>query len=131
MGNSEGDGPDQRDIVSDSRNISLARDPQLGRDLVAQFDHVDSEQEAIKQAMRERVDWGRRGITPPELLETIQTFLEATSGQFHGETNGDGVVMVRCDVTGSEFELREVDDQDLGETVDVQVSFGTEDESED
>ena len=72
---------DKSDTVSDEPQISLRRDPDLSRALVSQYEYVDSEQDAIRRAMRERVRWGERGLTPEGLLE--QVVLE-------GEDDGGG-----------------------------------------
>ena len=109
------------DIVSNSEQISLNRDPQLSRDLVAQLDYVDSEQDAIRRTMRQRVRWGRQGILPEQLLAQFKEFIDASSGEFEGSTNG-GTVVLECSETGARLEL-----EDTEESIDVSLSLEDED----
>ena len=109
------------DIVSNSKQISLNRDPQLSRDLVAQLDYVDSEQDAIRRTMRERVRWERQGILPEQLLAQFKKFVENSSGEFTGKTNG-GAVILECSETGTRLELEE------SESGDVSLSLGDDEE---
>ena len=115
---------DPDDIVSDEEDISLRRDPELGRALVAEYEHVDSEQDAIRRAMRERVRWGQHGILPEQLLAALKQFVESSSGEFRGDSNGDRLVF-RCAETGAELELE--DDEDLD---DISLSLEESDDEE-
>ena len=79
---------DSSDIVTDSQQISLRRDPDLSRALVAQYEYVESEQDAIRRAMRERVRWGQKGLTPEGLLERVVRLEGTIDGGGDGDEGG-------------------------------------------
>ncbi|NUC74962.1 hypothetical protein HTZ84_22110 [Haloterrigena sp. SYSU A558-1] len=112
---------DPEDIVSDGEDISLRRDPALGRALVAEYEYVDSEQDAIRRAMRERVRWGQQGILPEQLLQAFKRFVESSTGEF-GDAGGEALVF-RCAETGAELTL-----EDDAESAEVSLSLAEDDD---
>lgn len=101
--------------VSASRQISLTRPPELASELARCYPHIDSEQDIIKQAMRDMVTQHKRGITPEQLLETFRLFVDQT-GDIDAEIADDGDVLFQCE--RGELELENGED-----SVDVSVSL--------
>lgn len=97
--------------ISSNRQISFTRPPKLSNDLAKHYPYQDTEQDIIKQAMRDMLSLHDRGLTPTDLVSKLEVFVAATSGRFAGRVDENGTITLRCQETGSELRFGETDDE--------------------
>jgi len=118
MGMSESESEDVEKLLSPGSRVELRRSRELGRRHLSTYDVslYDSEQDTIRESMRQRVRESKRGTSPETLFRQMYGMIEEHGGAIVFTTVDDRVVPV---TSGSEqlpwFGLDEEERMTLGE----------------